>query len=64
MPNIYKVKFTHHTHHSYAMRQSYFVREGVEVYRHPEGYFVVLEFQGKMGKFRESFYINELMPIS
>ena len=62
MPDIYRVRFTHHTHHSYAMRQSYFVREGVEVYRHPEGYFVVLEFQGKTGRFRECFYPNELIP--
>lgn len=36
---------------------------GKEIYRHPEGYFVVLEFQGKTGRFRESFYPNELMSI-
>ena len=37
-----------------------YIREGTEIYRHPKGYFVTLEFQGKVGKFRESFQLNEL----
>jgi hypothetical protein len=37
------------------------VREGTEVYRHPEGYFVVLEFQGESGKFREAFCPEEVV---
>ena len=40
-----------------------YIREGLEVYRHPNNYFVVLEFQGKIGKFRESFRPGELMPV-
>ena len=36
------------------------VRRGTEIYRHPKGRFLVLEFQGKMGKFRESFRPSEL----
>jgi len=38
-------------------------RIGTEIYRHPKGYFVTLEFQGKLGKFRESFRPDELMPV-
>ena len=37
------------------------VREGTEVYRHPEGYFVVLEFEGESGKFREAFWPEEVV---
>jgi len=37
------------------------VREGTEVYRHPEGYFVVLEFEGKSGKFREAFWPEQII---
>ncbi len=37
------------------------VREGKEVYRHPAGRFVVLEFQGKSGKFREAFWPEEVV---
>jgi len=50
----HKVKFTHsdksRTHIGRAK-----VREGKEVYRHPEGRYIVLEFQGRSGKFREAF---------
>ena len=41
-----------------------YIREGTEIYRHPKGYFVTLEFQGKIGKFRESFRPSELMKVS
>ena len=37
------------------------VREGTEVYRHPEGYFVVLEFEGESGKFREAFWPEQII---
>jgi len=40
-----------------------FKRIGKEVYRHPRNHFVVLEFQGVLGKFRESFRPSELMPV-
>ena len=30
-----------------------YIRQGVEIYRHPKNYFVVLEFQGKSEKFRD-----------
>jgi len=39
------------------------LREGEEIYRHPEGYFVVLEFQGESGKFRESFWPEEIVKV-
>ena len=39
------------------------VRQGKEIYRHPKGYFVTLEFQGKIGKFRESFRLHELKKV-
>ena len=38
-------------------------RIGTEVYRHPLGYFIVLELQGKGGKFRESFRWDEVFAI-
>ena len=37
------------------------IREGTEVYRHPLGRFVVLEFQGVGGKFREVFWPEEIL---
>ena len=56
----YKVKFTHSDKsHAHIGRAK--VREGKEVYRHPAGRFVVLEFQGQSGKFRESFRPEEIM---
>ena len=36
---------------------------GELTYRHPKGYFIVLEFQGVEGKFRESYYPEELMEV-
>ena len=50
----YKVKFTH-SDKSHAHINCAELREGKEVYRHPKGYFVVLEFEGRSGKFREAF---------
>ncbi len=49
----YKVKFT------YIGRAK--VRKGKEVYRHPEGRYIVLEFQGKLGKFREAFWPEDII---
>ena len=37
------------------------LREGEEIYQHPEGYFVVLEFQGESGKFREAFWPEDIV---
>ena len=51
----YKVKFTH-SDKSHAHISSAELREGREVYRHPKRRFVVLEFQGAGGKFREAFW--------
>ena len=45
----YKVKFTH-SDKSHAHINCAELREGVEIYQHPEGYFVVLEFEGKSGR--------------
>jgi len=39
------------------------LREGVEIYQHPEGYFVALEFEGKSGKFREAFWPEEVVEV-
>ncbi len=55
---IHKVKFTHKSR-AHINRAG--LREGREVYRHPKGYFVVLEFEGKSGKFREAFWPEELV---
>lgn len=51
----YKVMFSHNREIGYVLR------EGKEIYRHPEGYFVVLEFEGESGKFRESFWPEEIV---
>jgi ribosomal protein L3 len=40
-----------------------YIRRGAEIYRHPKGYFVTLEFQGKIGNFRESFRPSELIKV-
>ena len=56
----YKVKYQH-SDKSRERCDKAKIREGVEIYRHPKGYFVVLEFQGKSGKFRESFRPEEIM---
>jgi hypothetical protein len=56
----YKVKFTH-SDNSRAHKGRAKVREGKEVYRHPEGRYIVLEFQGRSGKFREAFWPEEVV---
>ena len=56
----YKVKLTHSVKSRAHIGRAK-VCEGKEVYRHPNGYFVVLEFQGKSGKFREAFWPEEVM---
>jgi hypothetical protein len=57
---IHKVKFTHRGN-GRAHNNRAWLRKGREVYRHPKGYFVVLEFKGKSGKFREAFWPEELV---
>ena len=37
------------------------VREGKEVCRRPEGRYIVLEFQGRSGKFREAFWPEDII---
>lgn len=58
----YKVKFTH-SDKSRAHISRAELREGEEIYQHPEGYFVVLEFEGESGKFREVFRTNEVTKV-
>ena len=55
----HKVKFTHSDKSRSCINRAE-VREGKEVYRHPKGYFVVLEFEGICGKFRESFWPEDI----
>ena len=55
----HKVKFTH-SNKSRAHIDRAKAREGKEVYRHPRGYFVVLEFEGESGKFREAFWPEDI----
>ncbi len=55
-----RVRFTH-SNKSRARINRAELREGREVYRHPEGRYIVLEFQGKSGKFRESFWPEEVV---
>ena len=56
----YKVKFTH-SDKSRARKDGIEVREGKIVYIHPRRLFIVLEFQGESGKFRESFWPEEII---
>ena len=58
----YKVKFAH-AGKSQTQNSRAIVREGREVYRHPRGHFVVLEFQGVGGKFREAFWPEEVVKL-
>jgi len=62
----HKVKFTH-SDKSHAHINRAEVREGKEVYRHPKNYFIVIEFQGAGGKFREAFWpeqiLDEIMKV-
>lgn len=58
----YNVKLSH----SYKSRAKMFnapIREGKIIYKHPEGRFIVLEFEGRSGKFRESFRPDELISV-
>jgi hypothetical protein len=55
-----RVRFTH-SDKSRAHITSSKIREGREVYRHPRGRFVVLEFEGESGKFREAFWPEEVV---
>jgi len=59
---IYKVKFTH-SDKSRAHINRAELREGREVYRHPEGRYIVLEFEGESGKFREAFWPEEIVKV-
>jgi len=52
----YKVKFTH-SDKSHAHITSAIIREGREGYRHPRGRFVVPEFQGESGKYRNTHWM-------
>ena len=56
----HKVKFTHSDKNRAHITSSE-IREGREVYRHPEGRYIVLEFQGQSGKFRETFWPEEII---
>ena len=58
----HKVKFTH-SDKSRANNNRAKLREGREVYRHPEGRYIVLEFQGRSGKFREAFWPEEVEKV-
>ena len=62
MTLTHKVLFTH-SDKSRANINRAELREGREVYRHPEGYFVVLEFEGESGKFREAFWPEEIVKV-
>ncbi len=56
----YKVKYQH-SDKSRERCDNAKIREGVEIYRYPDGYFVVLEFEGKSGKFREAFWPEDII---
>ena len=58
----YKVKFQH-SDKSRTRCDKAEMREGVEIYRHPRGRFVVLEFEGESGKFREAFWPEEIVEV-
>ena len=52
---MYKVKRL-----SYQTNAEATTRIGRLVYRHPKGYFITLEFNGKIGTFRESYYPDQV----
>ena len=56
----YKVKFTH-SDKSRTRIDGIEVREGKVVYVHPRRLFIVLEFQGESGNFREAFWSEEII---
>lgn len=55
-----KVMFTH-SNKSRAHTDETKIRKGKEIYRHPENRFVVLEFEGAGGKFREAFWPEQII---
>ena len=59
---MYKARFTH-KRGGQINAESYQWREGRIIYRHPKGYFITLEFDGIEGKFRESFYPEEILEV-
>ena len=48
---------------SYHKNNESTVRIGRIIYKHPKGYFITLEFDGKLGKFKESFYPDQVMEV-
>ena len=50
----HKVKFTHSDKSRVHINRAE-LREGEEIYQHPEGYFVVLEFEGEAGSLGRLF---------
>ena len=58
---IYKNKYMATCDKSRARINRAKVCEGKEVYRHPRGHFVVLEFQGESGKFRGAFWPEKVV---
>jgi len=58
----YKVRFSY-SNKAQEHKLTSFLRIGTEIYRHPENRFIVLEFSGLGGKFRESFRLEELMGV-
>ena len=39
------------------------IREGKIIYQHPEGRFIVLEFEGRSEKFREAFWPENVEKV-
>ena len=56
----YKVKFRH-SDKSRTRIDGIEVREGKVVYIHPRRLFIMLEFQGQSGKFREAFWPEDII---
>jgi len=56
---MYKARFTH-KRGGQINAESYQWREGRMIYKHPKGYFITLEFNGKIGTFRESYYPDQV----
>lgn len=60
---VYKVVMSYSSK-SQEHKGSSEIRYGKEIYRHPQNRFVTLEFEGRGGKFRESFYMNETRAVT
>ena len=58
----HKVKFTH-SDKSRAKMFNAPIREGKIIYQHPEGRFIVLEFEGRSEKFREAFWPENVEKV-